>query len=465
MKVVDPLYLRAICDPDALFLVTPSRSWSYLEVETRVNGIISYCWTLGIKPQDKVGILAPNQPSYIFWILALTRMGAISVCLNVRLSTAEISKQLKTIGVNFLVTDRSIGIENITIINLWEDIATIPKALIPVLDLDRSHSIFFSSGTTAIPKAINLTLANHYYSAIGVLSHLSISISDRSWLLCLPLFHVGGFAIIWRCLWSGMSINLIDRFDVTLIIESIVKHSIGWASFVPTMVERILSHPLFLESLTHWQKMQGIMIGGAPMAEELQKRCLALQLPIVTTYGLTEASSTVTTLPTQAWQTKPRSSGRPIPGVELRIVAGQIQIKGRSLFTPDWFNTKDIGYLDDDGHLFVIDRLDNMIICGGENIYPQEIERVLLNHPSIKDVCVIGKKDKEWGQIPLAVIETQKPIELDEIKKFCLSFALPSYKVPKAFVIVDHIPKTASGKTDRASCLQLCFAQTHLNLQ
>jgi O-succinylbenzoic acid--CoA ligase len=461
MKVVNPFYFKLVNTPHQLFLATPHRSWSYLTAEQRINEIIATCFSYGIKGGDRVAIWAQNQPDYIFWLLALTRLQAVSVCLNTRLSKLSIVPQLADINVKYVVTDEPIELHDIPVIRLTER-KTVDKSTIeipPVLSLDEQHSIFFSSGTTGLPKAIPFTLANHYFSALGVISRLSISPSDQGWLLCLPLFHVAAFAIIWRCLLSGLSMVLTDRFDAEQTIGIVQQQSVGLVSLVPTMLVRILDHPSFNDSLSAWQSLAAIMVGGAPLGKELQDRCLSLGLPIVPSYGLTEASSTVTTATPKEWQYKPRSSGKPIPNIEVKIVDKQINIKGRTLFAgqTDWFNTKDVGYLDEEGYLFVTDRIDNMIICGGENIYPAEIETVLLQHPAIQDVCVLGVDDREWGQIPLAVVVAEQPIDLPSIKEFCLSLHLPSYKVPKQLVRVESIPKTSLGKTDRSALKQLIF--------
>lgn len=493
MKVVDPLYLRATHSPDRLFLVTPGRSWSCLEAEMRIQQITSVCISYGIDQGKRVGILATNQPDYIFWVLALTRIRAVSVCLNRRLAIPSIIKQLTSIGVQYLVTNLNIELDQITLIPLsvWDikeielpsiqeknsrlcqaaptefhrNLLGLPltnkQSISPLLSLNEVQSIFFSSGTTGMPKPISLTLGNHFYSAIGVLSRLAIYREDRYWLICLPLFHVGAFSIIWRCLWSGTTIFLTDGFDASQVIEIVKTYPIGLISLVPTMLVRILDQPAFELNRTIWQNLHSIMIGGAPLHQKIREYCLSLKLPIAISYGLTEASSTVTLLTANEWQTQPFSVGRPIPGMAVKIEDQLIKIKGRSIFyNPSmWFNTKDIGYLNEEGYLFVIDRLDHMIICGGENIYPLEIETVLLQHPLISDACILGIPDREWGQIPVAVIVAKGSIDLQQIKEFCIIHQLDSYKIPKKIVIVDNIPKNSLGKTDRVAVKALLFDQ------
>ncbi len=452
MKVVDPLYLRVTHSPEQLFLVTPDRSWSYLEAEIKIQQIASTLINYGIDRGSRLGILASNQVDYIFWVLALTRIRAVSVCLNKRVSIASIAKQLESIGVQFLLTDLKIELDKIIVIS-FTNYSTKQLEICPTLSLNEAHSVFFSSGTTGSPKPILLTLGNHYYSAISVLSSLVNNTENRYWLLCLPLFHVGAFSIIWRCLWSGMTIFLTEGFDASQIMQIVNNYPIGLISLVPTMLVRILDHPTFETNRSIWQNLHSIMVGGAPLPQKLAERCLSLKLPLAISYGLTEASSTVTLLTTNEWQTKPFSVGRTLPGMEIKIDDKQLKIRGRSVFLNQntWFDTKDLGYLDKDGYLYITDRLDHMIICGGENIYPQEIEAVLLQHPKINDVCVLGIPDQEWGEIPLAVIVSDYPINLQQIKEFCMAEGLGSYKIPKKIAIVESIPKNALSKTDRVA--------------
>jgi O-succinylbenzoic acid--CoA ligase len=463
MKVVDPLYLRVTHSPDHLFLVTPDRSWSYLETEIKIQQITSALINYGICRGSRVGILASNQPDYIFFVLALTRIGAVSVFLNRRMNIASIAKQLESTGVQLLLTDQKLELNNITVIS-FSNCDTKQLKTHPTLSLNEAHSVFFSSGTTGNPKPVLLTLGNHYYSAISVLSRLVNNTENRYWLLCLPLFHVGAFSIVWRCLWSGMTIFLTEGFEASQIMQIVNTYPIGLISLVPTMLVRILDDATFEQNRSVWQNLHSIMIGGAPLAQKLGKRCLFLKLPLAISYGLTEASSTVSLLTTNEWKTKPFSVGKPLPGMEIKIEEKQIKIRGRSVFLNQntWFDTKDLGYLDKDGYLYITDRLDHMIICGGENIYPQEIEVVLLQHPKINDVCVLGIPDREWGEIPLAVIVSDYPIKLQQIKEFCIDQGLDSYKIPKKIAIIEKIPKNALGKTDRAAIKLLLANQGNL---
>ncbi|MFN3362270.1 MAG: o-succinylbenzoate--CoA ligase, partial [Pseudanabaenaceae cyanobacterium] len=445
-------------NPHQHFLCTLTEIYSYAQTEGAVNQIIASCCVLGIIEGTKVAIFASNHPYYLFWVLALTRIGAIIVFCHARLSITALERQLKTIGISFLVTDRETtiaAIKTIPLVPSFADCQTVP----PLWELHREHSIFFSSGTTGEPKAVCLTLANHYYSAIGVLSRLQVTKNDGAWLLCLPLFHVGALAILWRCLWGDLAIYLQARFDAAQVIHAVQNNKIGWLSLVPTMLVRILDHPSFDASLTAWQQLKGILVGGAPLSPSLQERCLQLHLPVVTTYGLTEAASTVTTLTSNEWRAHPHTAGTVIPGLAIRIEEGKIKIKGRSVLQrychtterAEWFDTKDVGYIDGSGYLVVCDRSDNLILCGGENIYPAEIENLLLLHPHIRDVCVVGKADREWGQIPVAVLQAELELSVQDIKEFCLRHHLPPYKIPKQVFNWAALPKTETGKTDRAA--------------
>jgi O-succinylbenzoic acid--CoA ligase len=235
---------------------------------------------------------------------------------------------------------------------------------------------------------------------------------------------------------------------------------------------RILASPDFQNTLEPWQNLRGILLGGASSNQELLNQCLELKLPILLTYGLTEATSQVATLSTEDIPSKIGSSGQVLSCNQVRIgslrndqveveigAIGQILIKGDNLMKgylnypnleDNWFNTGDIGYLDNAGYLYVLNRRHDLIISGGENIYPPEIESVLLKHPHIQDACIVGITDQEWGEIVAAVLQvSDRSINLDSVREFCIGEGLARYKLPKRIYIVDSMPTTASGKVSR----------------
>jgi O-succinylbenzoic acid--CoA ligase len=233
------------------------------------------------------------------------------------------------------------------------------------------------------------------------------------------------------------------------------------------MLSRLLQHP----QAKNLQKLRGILLGGAPASSELIERCLELNLPIMPTYGMTETASQITTLAAHEVKLKQGSSGLPLFGNQIRIVPlahgvedmptsaiGEILVRGASVMggylnqpasnslQDGWLYTGDLGYCDRDGYLYVVSRRSDLIISGGENIYPSEIESILLEHPAILEVCVVGISDREWGESVAAVIVTKVEISLAEVRNFCEQKSLSRYKLPKSIHIWESLPKTASGK-------------------
>jgi O-succinylbenzoic acid--CoA ligase len=260
---------------------------------------------------------------------------------------------------------------------------------------------------------------------------------------------------------------LLPKFDEQQVLEAIATEKVTLISLVPTMLSRLLEHP----QAKNLQNLRGILLGGAPASSELIERCLQLNLPIMPTYGMTETASQITTLAAHEVKLKQGSSGLPLFGNQIRIVAedhsdlelpadaiGQIMVRGASVMTgylnqpvsnslqDDWFYTGDLGYCDRDGYLYVVSRRSDLIISGGENIYPSEIESILLEHPAILEVCVVGISDREWGESVAAVIVTKVELSLTEIRNFCDQKSLSRYKLPKSIHIWDALPKSASGK-------------------
>ncbi len=469
---------------DRIALIYENQIWTFAELETQASQIARKLLVSGVKPKAVVGIFMDNHSNLVLLIHALCQLNCIIVPINTRLTAHEISWQLQDCKVNVLicndaksnlVKELSANLQYLTIEDIIENTRRLQNSMsqpVSLYNLEDVQTIIYTSGTTGYPKGVQLTYGNHYYSAIAVAAHLKITESDR-WLNCLPLFHIGGLSIIWRSLIWGIPMILQARFDVAELCQAIANQQITLVSLVPTMLVRILASPEFKQTIWHWQNLKGILLGGAAPSQTLIWQCLEFNLPIMPTYGLTEAASQVTTLLPQALQRKLNSSGQPLSCDRLRIVdnqerdlatgeIGQILIQGTNVMKgyvnhcqtavkSGWLYTGDLGYLDPEGYLYIVNRRNDLIISGGENIYPSEIEAILFRHPQIHDVCVIGIDDPEWGQIVGAIVQknqdqNQKAIALTEIQEFCLEHHLARYKLPKALYLVDHLPRTITGK-------------------
>jgi O-succinylbenzoic acid--CoA ligase len=490
MQFPNWLSQRAVQKKEAIALVfrspqNPIAHWTYTKLETEVNRWVEHLQSLGIKSGDRIGLLLTNQPQYIMLVHALVKYKAVAVFFNIRLTVDELRWQLEDSQTKYLICDEftqliahDLGsdIENIIVEDCPHTLAPSPDGETSqpetkfggesLINLEDIQGIFYTSGTTGKPKAVPLTYSNHFHSAIASTLNLGTYEHDN-WLLCMPLFHVGGLAIAWRSVINGTTITLLPKFDEQEVLEAIALEKVTIISLVPTMLTRLLKHP-------HWQNLQNlraILLGGAPASQELIEQCLQLNLPIMPTYGMTETASQVTTLLPHEVALKQGSSGLPLFGNRFRIVdlekpqqevpigeVGQILVQGASVMKgylhqfennavkDGWLYTGDLGYCDRDGYLYVVSRRSDLIISGGENIYPTEIESILLEHPVILEVCVVGISDREWGEVVAAVMVTNADLSLDEVRSFCEQRSLARYKLPKSIYIWESLPKTASGK-------------------
>jgi O-succinylbenzoic acid--CoA ligase len=285
----------------------------------------------------------------------------------------------------------------------------------------------------------------------------------------LPLFHVGGLAILLRSAIYGTAALVHDSFDPKSVNRSIDEDGVTIISMVASMLERVLAdrgQRPFPASL------RCVLLGGGPASRPLLEVCERRGVPVAQTYGLTEAASQVATLPPEDALRKPGSAGRPLTATEVRIErsgaqapageAGEIVVRGPTVtpgyvdrpednaraFQDGWFHTGDLGYFDSDGYLFVLDRRDDLIISGGENIYPAEVEAVLASHPAVAEAGVVGVPDSRWGQAPAAFVVKRAAVAEDELRTFC-GQRLARYKIPAYFRFVESLPRNAGGKLVR----------------
>ncbi len=475
----DWLSARTKVSPHSLALLFQGKQWTYIELNSEVNKVSKHLLSL-IHPGQHVGTLLNNSPFTVILIHALARIGAVMVPLNTRLTGQELKWQIDKADCQLVIYDQStadlanqIPTGGATLINNDSLTTNEPfdNEIAGNFNLNNLQAIVHTSGTTGKPKGAMLTFANHFWSATASAYRLGVQVDDR-WLSCLPLYHVGGLAVIFRSCLSGTAVILHDQFDVKAISESLDKDGTTLVSLVPTMVHRLLDH----RQGQPWPgALRHLLLGGAAASPNLLSRCREQNIPVSTTYGLTEASSQVATALSPQTYSKPGTVGRPLLFSSIQIMddkgqptsvgqAGEIVVSGPTIMAGFYKDpqatavalrdgqlfTGDIGFLDEEGDLFVLQRRGDMILCGGENIYPSEIEQALAQHPGIAAVCVVGLPDEEWGQCVGAMIQAKDNVALtpQEVEAFGRTH-LAGYKIPRTIKIVNQLPQTASGKIQR----------------
>lgn len=397
-----------------------------------------------------IGLYASNRKDYIVAIHAVQRLGRVLVPLNTRLTTHELAIQLQTADVDVLLVDAPVDVPVPQVDVSIRDNARLMNA--HRWGHDEVMSLMFTSGTTGRAKAVQQTYGNHHASAMAAKIHLGYAPTDRM-LVVTPLFHMSGLAQVYRSALFGSTLYVEPKFDVARTIERITTERITHLSLVAVMLGRLLDAGLTRHHL------RLILVGGGPVPRPLLEEAEHRQLPIAQTYGMTETCSQVATLLPSEALTHLGSSGQAISPTNIRInLDGEIEVKGPTV-TPGYYNesnanawtedgywqTGDLGMIRD-GYLYVFDRRSDLIISGGENIYPAEIESVLLRCSGIEDVGVSSKPDATWGAVPVAyIVGTYDEREVIEL----LNHHLAKYKHPKALIPVTELPRNANGKLMR----------------
>jgi O-succinylbenzoic acid--CoA ligase len=506
MLLPDWLARRAALHPGRPALLVADAAWSFAELDAWASAVAARLAALGVAPGDRVALLARNTPAYVAAVHAAPRAGVILVPLNARLAPAELAWQLADCGASLLLFDAphaqlaagllvtrgqgDKGTGGIPQFASLEQIASppplvppspcppLPLSPPPLVPLDSPHTIIYTSGTTGRPKGAILTAGNHWWSATASALNLGLRDDDR-WLAVLPLFHVGGLSILLRGAIYGIPVVLHERFDPAAALRAIEEQGVTIASVVAVMLQRILDAAGDRPLPAHFRCA---LLGGGPAPLPLLEACAARGVPVVQTYGMTETASQAATLAPADALRKLGSAGQPLLPVELRIEAhgraaapgevGEICVRGPTVTAgyygrPDatadairdgWLYTGDLGHLDAEGYLYVVDRRSDLIISGGENVYPAEVEAALLAHPAVLEAGVVGAPDPTWGQVPVAyVVARPGHAAGPELAAELLAFTrerLAAYKQPRRVTVVASLPRTASGKLRRTELKQ-----------
>ncbi|SFD93552.1 2-succinylbenzoyl-CoA synthetase [Lentibacillus persicus] len=463
---------QAALAPDRIAIEQPDgTTYTFLELKEKSQSFARRLKKLGVQNDTKIGILSSNHTHMVIAIHALTYLGAVAVMLNTRLTEEELNYQINDAGAKTILVqqhDRQLEAEQYSFSEVW-DMPAYDTELKAEIDLDDVFTIIYTSGTTGFPKGVIHTYGNHWWSAVGSMLNLGLH-SDDKWLAVLPIFHVGGLSILMRSVIYGIPIYLMERYDKQLAHDALMNKNVTIASVVTIMVRDLLH---LLGEGRYPDTVRCLLLGGGPAPQNLLEQAKSREVPVFQSYGMTETSSQIVTLGPEDALEKIGSSGKPLFPAQLQINAeknevGEIFVKGpmvtkgyynnaeatRKSITNDWLATGDLGYTDHDGFLYVVDRRKDLIISGGENIYPAEIESVLAGMEAIREAGVVGKRDEKWGQIPVAFVVTDHPSVTSEDIQSYLHRHLASYKVPKEIYFIETLPRNASNKLVRNKLLE-----------
>ena len=481
MTVRRDLIWRAAQTPDATALESAEGTWSFAALADRARRAAGYLSTTASAGSSPIALLMNGDAKFAAWFHAIALTGRPALPLNLRLTTSELARQLEHARAACLLGEAG----DARLEELRVRLPDVPVIEAPPLDTlpaggqqrgprpvdgDEILAVLYTSGTSGRPKGACLTWNNFLASARAAEDRLGAAV-HRRWLACMPLFHVGGLSILMRSVLFGGAVRLQPRFDPAAVSDALDGGDIAAISLVPTMLSRLLAHrgaraaPGGLEVL---------LLGGAAAAPGLVARALAVGYPVCPTYGLTEATSQVATAAPPRTGAREPSPVLPVLGTEVRIVAqgrdagpgteGEIVVRGATVMRgylhddaanaralrDGWLHTGDLGYLDVAGGLHVLDRRDDLVVSGGENVYPVEVEAVLLEHPAVEDAGVAGMPDADLGARVVAwvVLRPGCSASVDSLQRHCRE-RLAGFKLPREFRFVTALPRNAAGKLQR----------------
>jgi o-succinylbenzoate---CoA ligase len=434
MKLDNWLAQRAQTCPDRTALIADGDGTSFAELEAEATWVARRLAAQGVRRGATAALTMPPGREMVVLIHALMKLGAVALPLSPRLTESERRQVTKAERPAVELSDAG---------ELTQTEADLP--LLGEHDMDEVHCRILTGGSSGAPRAVGLTYGNHLWSAVGSAFNIGVQ-PDDCWLCCLPLSHISGLSIVMRSVIYGTAVGLHAGFDVDRVAETLERGETSVASLVSTMLVRLL------EARVDLAGPRAILIGGGPVPEDALEEAIGRGASVVQTYGLTEACSQVTTLGPADVKRKLGSAGRPLLTTHLRIDDGEILVQGPTV-APDcadsdgWLHTGDLGRIDEEGFLYVEDRIDDLIVSGGENVVPAEVEQVLLRHPQVADAAVIGREDPEWQQAVTAVVVLREDAELptEELRRHCAE-TLAAYKVPRRIEVASALPRTPSGK-------------------
>ena len=448
---------------DLTAVIKSSTIISYNDLFDKSNHLAHSLSNTGIKKGDYVPLLIKDNLHFIQVTIALWILEAVPVPLNIKLLDEEIFSIVDDYNFKELITDKKFSGNSISgklkIISFDE---LIVDARIYEIEeypaLNDEAVVIFTSGSTRRSKGVVHTFPSLINSIENGNEILRQNKNDR-WLASLPFYHIGGFQILCRSLYYGCSIIIPESLQINHLADAIVNNKPTHLSLVSTQLERFIHQKVKPD-----ESLKVSLLGGGFIDDELIFEADKHGWKPIRVYGSSETASMITAISAQEIKTKPQSVGKLFKNVELKISAdSEILINSNTLFkyylddeketsealTNGFYHSGDLGFIDDNGYLFLEARRNDLIVTGGENVNPIEVEKAILQIEGIRDVCVFAKQDKTWGQIvAAAIVLTDSSIDERAIKDI-IKQKLAGYKIPKKFFFVDELPRTALGKLER----------------
>lgn len=482
--------------PDATATVFGDRHRTFAEVADRVARLAGGLRALGVAAGDRVAMLGLNSDRYHEYLLAVPWADAVLNPVNVRWSPAEIAYSLRDSGSRILFVDDTFAPMLPAVRAEYPDLETVvhsgdgptPEGALSAEDLiasaepvedarrggDALAGLFYTGGTTGNPKGVMLSHANLTVSALGLTSTGYMFGPGTRYLHAAPMFHLADLAAWTAATLGGGTHVIVPAFEPGVVARAVAEHRVTDVLLVPVMIQMLVDHP----GTTGYDltSLRGVMYGASPISQAVLERAMKTfpTASFTQAYGMTELSPVATLLgPDEHRRTELlRAAGRAAPHSEVRIVdaedtevprgaVGEIVVRGGHVMLgywnlPDetaaalrggWMHTGDGGYMDDAGYVFVVDRMKDMIVTGGENVYSAEVENALASHPAVAACAVIGVPDEEWGERVHAVVVRRPGHEVDEAElREHVKTRIAGYKAPRSAEFVDALPVSGAGK-------------------
>jgi len=513
VNTVHFLTIPAAIAPDQEIVVCGDLRQTYEKTLGRVQRLANALGALGVAKGDRVAVLDTNSPRYVEAYFATSMLGGVFVPLNYRAKADELADMVTTAGARLLfVGERYVSLvaslrERLVGVTHYVALESSPLGMMPYeellawdaaeaieaeVDEDDVNVLMYTSGTTGRPKGVMLTYGDFVAYVCGH-TELADGTPRGSTLLCVPLYHIAGVTSMMTSLFAGRRLVILPQFDPIAWLDTVQRERITHAFLVPTMLKRVLDQPEF----AHYEcsSLEVLAYGAAPMPLPVIRRAIEsfpATVGFINAFGQTETTATVTMLlpedhrlegsPAEVERKLRRLSsiGRPLPDVEVKIVdalgtevprgeIGEIAVRTPRMMkgylaegdataqtiSGGWLYTRDLGWMDADGYVYLAGRKDDLIIRGGENISPAEIEAVLQAHPAIEEAAVIGVPDLEWGEQVMAIV-VRKPgstLSAEEVTEWCRQ-RLASFKKPELVRFVPELPRNPLGKVLRKDLRQ-----------